>query len=295
MGKGQNAEAVQKLVETVHRLRAPNGCPWDRAQTHQSLRPFVIEEAHEVVDVLDQISTTDDLKNPKVKDAFREELGDLLMQVVLHAEMTREAGAFDFYDVVAGLDEKLIRRHPHVFGDQHADGPQAAIESWEKQKAKEKAAKADHSVLSGLPKGLPALQKTQRIIEKVTRVGFQWPDMQGPLDKLQEEVNELKEEVSRLEASAKKSGQKISDLSPDTKKKVSDELGDLLFNIVNIGFHFGVSAEDSLRGTLSKFERRFRFVEDRLKDAGKTPETSNLEEMDRYWDEAKKVERSKQS
>lgn len=285
---------IARLVETVHRLRAPNGCPWDRAQTHQSLRPYVIEEAHEVVDVLDQIGSADDLKDPKIKDAFKEELGDLLMQVVLHAEMTREAGAFDFYDVVQSLDDKLIRRHPHVFGDQHADGPQAAIESWERQKAKEKAAKKDESVLSGLPKGLPALQKTNRIIEKVTRVGFQWPDMEGPLAKLQEEVNELKEEVSALESLAKKSGKKISDLGPETKEKLSGELGDLLFNIVNIGFHFGVSSEDSLRATLNKFERRFRFVEKRLKDSGKTPETSNLEEMDRYWDEAKKVEKAQQ-
>ena len=159
-------QALVHLIETVHRLRAPNGCPWDRAQTHQSLRQYLIEEAYEVMDVLDQIGTTEDLKKEIVRGAFREELGDLLMQVLLHAEMASQTGAFDFYDVAAGLDDKLIRRHPHVFGDVKANSEETAFQTWEKQKAKEKSSKPDASVLDGVPKGLPALQKAARVIEE---------------------------------------------------------------------------------------------------------------------------------
>src|SRR3954467_8752875 len=138
---------LAKLIQTVHRLRAPGGCPWDRAQTHQSLRQYLIEEAYEVLDVLDQIHTPEDLKNEKVRLAFKEELGDLLMQVLLHSEMTQELGAFNIYDVAKALDEKLIRRHPHVFGKDKADSADSAIQRWEKEKAKEKASKKDSSIL----------------------------------------------------------------------------------------------------------------------------------------------------
>ncbi len=192
-------EALKQLIETVHRLRAPGGCPWDRAQTHQSLRQYLVEEAYEVIDVIDQIHSPEDLKNEKVKGAFREELGDLLMQVVLHAEMTNEAGAFDFYEVAATLNDKLIRRHPHVFGDVKADSVDTAFQTWEKQKAKEKASNPEASTLDGVPKGMPALQRAGRVIEKVTKVGFQWEDMKGPLAKVDEELAELKAEVEALE------------------------------------------------------------------------------------------------
>jgi tetrapyrrole methylase family protein/MazG family protein len=270
--------ALAELVQTVHRLRAPGGCPWDRKQTFQSLRQYFVEETYEVIDVLDQIASPEDLKNEKIKAAFREELGDVLMQVVLHSEMTNETGAFDFYDVAAALNEKLIRRHPHVFGDAaKTDNADAALQNWNQQKAQEKAKeKADNpnaSVLDGLPKGLPSLQKTGKIIEKVSKVGFQWDDLQGPLEKLDEELAEFKEEI--------KAG------AP--QEKIQAELGDLLFSICNIAHFLKLNPEDGLRATLSKFEARFRHVEASLKKLGKTPEQSNLQEMDRFWEEAKKL------
>ncbi|MGZ3697920.1 MAG: nucleoside triphosphate pyrophosphohydrolase [Bdellovibrionota bacterium] len=282
-------ESLTRLVETVHRLRAPGGCPWDRAQTHQTLRQYLIEEAYEVLDVLDQVHSKDDLKKEKVKNSFREELGDLLMQVLLHSEMANEEGAFDFYDVAATLDDKLIRRHPHVFGEAKADSAESAFQTWEKQKAKEKSANPEASVLDGVPKGLPALQKAARVLEKVTKVGFQWNDMHGPLGKVEEELGELKAEVLALEAAMKN---KAAGEAP-ARAKVEAELGDLFFTLCNVAYLLKVSPEDSLRSTLARFETRFRHVERRLKETGRTPDQSSLEEMDTFWDEAKREEKSR--
>jgi tetrapyrrole methylase family protein / MazG family protein len=274
--------SFEQLVQTVHRLRAPGGCPWDRAQTHQSLRPYLIEEAYEVLDVLDRIGTVEDLRDETVRSAFREELGDLLMQVLLHSEMAQEAGAFGIEDVARGLDEKLVRRHPHVFGDVKADSADTAFQNWEKQKAKEKAANPDASSLDGLPRGLPSLQRAARVIEKVTKVGFQWPDLQGPLGKVDEELAELRAEVLRLESSPQDEA---------LRARVSAELGDLLFTLANVGYLLKINPEDALRAQLQRFERRFRHVEKRLRESGRGPEQSNLEEMDRFWEEAKTLER----
>ncbi|HUP58680.1 MAG TPA: nucleoside triphosphate pyrophosphohydrolase [Bdellovibrionota bacterium] len=281
MDQREGIEKLAALIQTVHRLRAPGGCPWDRAQTHQSLRPYLIEEAYEVLDVLDRVEGEKSLADEQIKAALREELGDLLMQVLLHSEMTREAGAFDFYEVAATLDEKLIRRHPHVFGDAKADSEETAYQTWEKQKAKEKSAKPEASVLDGVPKGLPSLQRAARVIEKVTKVGFQWSDLEGPLAKLEEELGELKAEVKALEKN--KSDEAL-------KKKVEGELGDLLFSVCNVAFLMKLNPEDALRAQLRKFEKRFRHVERRLKEKGKSPEQSTLEEMDGFWNEAKKLD-----
>ena len=277
------SSALQNLIQTVHRLRAPNGCPWDRAQTHQSIRQYLIEEAYEVLDVLDQIHSPDELKKEKIKNSFREELGDLLMQILLHSEMASEQGAFDFYDVASALDEKLIRRHTHVFGDTQAADAESAFQNWEKQKAKEKAEKKDASVLDGVPKGLPALQKASRVIEKVTKVGFQWKDLLGPMEKLDEELTELKTELTALEKNT----------TDAQRRKVEAELGDLFFSLCNLAQFVKISPEDALRSTLLRFESRFRFVEQKLKNQGKTPEQSTLEEMDQYWNEAKAAERKR--
>lgn len=275
-------ESLKQLIETVHRLRAPGGCPWDRAQTHQSLRQYLVEEAYEVIDVIDQIHSTEDLKKESIQMAFREELGDLLMQVVLHSEMTHEAGVFDFYEVAKTLNEKLIRRHPHVFGEAKADSVESAFQTWEKQKAKEKASNPQASTLDGVPKGLPALQRAGRVIEKVTKVGFQWEDMQGPLAKVDEELAELKTEIQALEKDPQNEA---------LRKKMEGELGDLLFTICNVGYLMKASPEDALRGTLARFESRFRYVEKQLKVQGKLPSESTLEEMDQYWNEAKAKEK----
>lgn len=282
-------ESLLKLIETVHRLRAPGGCPWDRKQTHQSLRQYLIEEAFEVIDVLDQIDSAEKLKNEIVKGAFREELGDLLMQVLLHSEMTREEGAFDIYDVAEGLNDKLIRRHPHVFGDVKAEDAESAFQTWEKQKAKEKASKPEASVLDGVPKGLPGLQRAGRVIEKVTKVGFQWPDMEGPIAKIDEELAEFKQELYALE---KAEDEDAPHGERETiRRRLGEELGDLLFTLSNVAYLMDVNTEDALRATLHRFESRFRHVERRLKEQGKLPEQSTLEEMDKYWDEAKRREK----
>ena len=236
---------------------------------------FLVEEAYEVLDVLDQVESAEDLKKDSVRLPLKEELGDLLMQVVLHSEMTREAGAFDFYDVAEGLNDKLIRRHPHVFGDAKADTADSALVSWEKQKAREKASNPDASVLDGLPKGMPALQRAGKVIEKVTKVGFQWPDLNGPLAKMEEELAELKAEIA----------------AGAPAERVAAELGDLLFSVCNVASFLKIQPEDALRAQLKRFEGRFRHVEKRVRESGKQPGEAPLEEMDRYWDEAKKAEK----
>jgi tetrapyrrole methylase family protein/MazG family protein len=286
----QQVEALTHMIQTVHRLRAPGGCPWDMKQTHQSLRQYVIEEAHEVLDVLDRIDSSEKLKSdPQLAATFQEELGDLLLQVVLHSEIASENGTLDIFSVAQGLADKLIRRHPHVFGEVQVEGAEGVLQNWEKQKAAEKAAKsAEASVLDGLPRSLPALQRTTRLIDKVTRVGFQWNDLNGPLEKLAEELGEFQHEVRELEA-RKTSGDASAE---DLRKKAQAELGDLLFSLCNIGFLLKLDPEDALRGTLHRFEGRFRHVENRLRENGKKPEESTLEEMDRYWDEAKRLDRA---
>ncbi|MBU6376239.1 MAG: nucleoside triphosphate pyrophosphohydrolase, partial [Bdellovibrionales bacterium] len=254
----EQIQALTHLIQTVHRLRAPGGCPWDMKQTHQSLRQYVIEEAYEVLEVLDQLDSSEKLKSDaKLAATFQEELGDLLLQVVLHSEMASETGALDIFSVAGGLAEKLIRRHPHVFGEVQVDGADKVLENWEKQKAAEKSAKsAEASILDGLPKSLPALQRTSRLIDKVTRVGFQWNDLSGPLEKLDEELSEFQHEVRALEV-AKKSATEVSSL----QKKAQQELGDLLFSLCNIAFLLKLDPEVALRGTLQRFESRFRHVE----------------------------------
>jgi tetrapyrrole methylase family protein/MazG family protein len=280
----RNPESLLRLIETVHRLRAPGGCAWDRAQTHQSLRQYLIEESHEVLDVLDQIDSSERLKtDDSVRAAFREELGDLLMQVLLHSEMASETGAFDIYDVAAGLDEKLIRRHPHVFGEVKAGDEETAFQTWEKQKAKEKASKPEASILDGLPKGLPLLQRVFRVLEKVTKVGFQWSDMKGPLEKVDEELAELKTEIAAVEAARARG----ASVSPEALRRMEGEFGDILFSLCNVAYLMKVNPEDAFRGMLARFEARFRHVERRLKESGKTFDQSTLAEMDVFWNEAK--------
>lgn len=287
-GNLQRAKKIQALIDTVFRLRAPGGCPWDRAQTHESLRPFLIEEAYELLDILDQISSAKDLRrSKKLREDFREELGDVLLQVILHAEMAAQEKIFDIYDVAEALNEKLIRRHPHVFGKEKGKmGADAAFRNWEREKAKEKLQKkrsgADASVLSGLPKQLPALQRAARVIEKVTKVGFQWPDMEGPLAKVEEEFRELKAEIQAYERAP----------SEPLLRRMEAELGDLLFCVANLGYLLKIQPEQALRGNLDRFERRFRFVESELEQLGKKPADSNLEEMDEFWRKAKQREKA---
>ncbi len=259
--------AMNRLVHIMDRLLAPGGCPWDREQTLETLRPFLVEEAYEVLDALARRDVPGHL----------EELGDLLMQVVFQAALRREEGAFDFDAVANAISDKLVRRHPHVFGE--ATGvttPAEVLAQWEQIKAAEKAAAGARPgrILDGVKPG-PALARAQKLGTKAAKVGFDWPSWEGSFDKIREEVDELGAAARAGEAAA-----------------VHHELGDLLFAVVNLARKLGVDAENALVDATARFQRRFEFVEDRLIERGKTPQTSTLEEMDALWNDAKRSEQA---
>jgi MazG family protein len=259
----QDGTTLTRLVAVMRRLLGPGGCPWDREQTFESMRKYVLEEACEVIDAIEGGD----------RAALKEELGDLLLQVVFLAELGRREGTFGIDDAVAGIVEKLVTRHPHVFGDMDAKDADEVLRNWERIKAKEKA---DRGLLDGLPKSLPALVRATRIGEKVQRVGFDWEDARGSRAKVKEEIEELDEAIASGDASA-----------------IEDELGDVLFALVNLSRHVKVDAEGALRRTMDKFTRRFAHVEARVKEehggwgAAGSGASLPLAVLDRYWDEAK--------
>ena len=260
-----NNRGLNDLLEVMRRLRDPvSGCPWDREQTFSSIAPYTIEESYEVADAIARGDTRD----------LKEELGDLLFQVVFHARMAEEQGLFDFDDVAAGMAEKLIRRHPHVFGEVSHRTAEEQTVAWEVQKAQERKAKDKAGVLDDVPVGLPALTRAAKLTKRAARVGFDWPRIDDVLDKLDEETLELKAEIAAGE-----------------REKAHAELGDLLFVLANLARWLDVEPEDALRGTNAKFVRRFRSIEAALKARGKTPDQSDLAEMDALWNEAKVAER----
>lgn len=253
--------AMIRLVEVMDRLLAPDGCPWDREQTLETLRPFLVEETYEVLDALSR----DDVAGHK------EELGDLAMQIVFHAAIRRQEGAFDIDDVCNAISDKLVHRHPHVFGEAKAETSEQVLQQWEEIKRAEKAAagKKTDRILGGVKPG-PALARAQKIGSKAAKVGFDWPDVEGSIQKIEEEVREVREVTS------------------EDHDKRNHEIGDLLFAVVNVARKLGVDAEQALIDATRRFTQRFEFVEDRLGDRGKTPQTSSLEEMDALWNEAKR-------
>jgi MazG family protein len=254
--------SLSRLVEIMDRLLAPDGCPWDREQTLDSLRPFLVEETYEVLDALARNDVP----------GHCEELGDLLMQVVFHAAIRRNEGAFDIDAVVKGISDKLVHRHPHVFASaQGVDTSQKVLAQWEEIKAKEKAAKgtAPKRVLDGIPPG-PALMRAQKVGSRCGKVGFDWPGWQGSFDKVREETAEL--EVA---------------IRANDQPEMHAELGDLLLACVNVARKIGVDAEQALVDATLRFERRFAIVEDLLAERGRTPKESTLEEMDSLWNDAK--------
>lgn len=269
---------ISRLLEIMAALRTPGtGCPWDVEQTFSTIVPYTIEEAYEVADAVQR----GDLDN------LREELGDLLLQVVFHARMAEEAGEFAFGDVVEAITTKMIRRHPHVFGDEAARGAGMAKGMWEKIKAEEKAEKRaarlargldpeDHGkgFLDGVPLALPALTRALKLQEKAARVGFDWSEAAPILDKIEEEIGELRQALAAGDRAA-----------------VADELGDLIFALVNIGRHVGADPEMALRGTNTKFRNRFRYIEENLEEAGESLEAATLERMEALWQAAKGIER----
>ncbi|MDQ8030014.1 MAG: nucleoside triphosphate pyrophosphohydrolase [Brevundimonas sp.] len=258
---------VDRLNAIMAQLRAPvGGCPWDLEQTFETIAPYTLEEAYEVADAIERKDWTE----------LKSELGDLLFQVVFHARMAEEQGLFVFDDVANAIADKLERRHPHVFGDEAAKADGAAQKArWEDIKAAERAAKAQHGVLDDVPVGLPALARAAKLTRRAARVGFDWPSTDEVFDKLHEEVAELRAEIA------------AGDLD-----KAKGEVGDLLFVVANLARKLGVEPEDALRGSNAKFVRRFGFIEAELAKAGKTPEQSDLAEMDGLWNAAKAAERA---
>jgi MazG family protein len=265
----QRGATFPSLVELMQELLAPDGCPWDREQTPQSLRQYVLEEACEVIDAIDRGEPED----------LADELGDLALQVVFLAELGRKSRKFGPDDVVRAICEKLVRRHPHVFGDETVAGAGEVLKNWDAIKRREKA---DRPLLDGIPRALPSLLRAARLSENVSRVGFDWPDSRGSREKVTEELGELDRAIE--------SGDEAS---------IAGELGDLLFALVNLARHHGVSAEEALRGTSDRFCQRFDYVERRVKerhgdwprgDDGKPTTGLALAELDGYWVEAKERE-----
>ncbi|MBL0174301.1 MAG: nucleoside triphosphate pyrophosphohydrolase [Ignavibacteria bacterium] len=244
----------ERLLDIMKKLRVE--CPWDRAQTHDSIKGHTIEEAYEAVEAIDH-KDYEELKN---------ELGDLLLHVVFHAEIAEGDGRFAIGDVLQAIIEKLIRRHPHIFGDVVVENANDVKRNWEQIKMDE----GRESVIDGIPDVLPALLKAHRMQDKASKVGFDWPHRDDVWKKVEEEVGELRDAIGH-----------------QTKDEIEEEFGDLLFSLVNYARFVDVNPEDALRKTIQKFSRRFRHIEKRLKDAGKDIHSSSLEEMDRYWEEAK--------
>jgi MazG family protein len=251
---------VSRLQEIVARLRAPDGCPWDREQTHSTLRAALIEECYETVEAIEK---SDDAN-------LREELGDLLLHVVMHAHMGDERQAFTFAEIVDGVCEKLIRRHPHVFGDANAENSGQVLKQWEQIKRQEKGEGA--SIMQGLPMALPALMRAQNAQKKAARVGFDWNETAPVIDKIEEEIAEVRAEIA--------SG---------NQEALEDEIGDLLFSVVNLARKLHVDSETALTGATRKFVTRFQEVERRIAATGRKFEEASVEEMNTLWEEAKEA------
>jgi tetrapyrrole methylase family protein/MazG family protein/ATP diphosphatase len=253
------------LIEIMAKLRDPQGgCPWDLEQTFATIAPYTVEEAYEVADAIERGDLSD----------LKEELGDLLLQVVFHSRMAQEQGAFDIADVARAISDKMVRRHPHVFGDHAYETLSDQVAGWEQLKAQERQAKAKTGVLDDVPTGLPALTRAVKLTKRAARVGFDWPTAHEVLDKLREETDEIAVEIE------------AGDLA-----KAREELGDILFVCANLARKLDVDPEDALRATNAKFTRRFGFVETELAKRGKTPDQSDLAEMDALWNEAKAAEK----
>jgi tetrapyrrole methylase family protein/MazG family protein len=267
MGEAPTAcrgRGIDRLLCVVSRLRGENGCPWDREQTLDSLKPCLIEESYEVLDALDS-------GDPR---RHQDELGDVLLQVALHARIREEEGAFTFDDVANGLADKLIRRHPHVFGDARAATSQDVLRNWEKIKASEKK-QSPASAVEGVPRRLPALQKAQRVQGRAARVGFDWTRIEDVLAKVEEELAEVRKAVADADG-----------------EQAADEIGDLLFAVVNLSRFRGVDAEQSLEKAIVKFTRRFEEVARRLQREGREITACSLAEMDAHWEAVKREERA---
>ncbi len=255
---------IDRLLEIMSRLRGSDGCPWDREQTIKSLKPNLVEETYELVDAMESGNRSD----------LKEELGDLLLQIVFQAQICAEAGEFGFDDVADGIADKLVRRHPHVFGEVSADTPEEVTRNWEKIKKTEKGGKTPRSLVDGVPRHLPALAKAHLVQKRVARVGFQWEEISGVIEKLEEELEEVKEAIAQKDGDA-----------------IRDELGDLLFSLVNLNRYLGHDSEEVLNENIAKFMRRFQALETRLHCEGREMDACSIEELEKVWMEVKRTEK----
>jgi MazG family protein len=284
-------EKFEKAVAIMARLRAPGGCPWDREQTFDTIKRYTLEETYEVLEAIDNRDWPE----------LTSELGDLLLQVLFYSEMAKEEGRFSIDDVLDALSNKLISRHPHVFGDVKAEDAQQVLKNWEAFKAEEKrkkrqqpgeskegeAGNEEETLLGSVSSRMPALMEAHKISSKAAHVGFDWPEIEGLFAKLTEETEELQEHIRDLPADALKA-RNNSRIPEELRARIEDEVGDLFFVLVNIARYLAVDAESALRKTNRKFRRRFGWVEEQLRRRGKRLEDSNVDEMEELWQEAKK-------
>ncbi|MDR1323298.1 MAG: nucleoside triphosphate pyrophosphohydrolase [Candidatus Margulisbacteria bacterium] len=249
-------DEFNRLLDTIRKLRAPDGCPWDRVQTHDSLKPYLLEETYEALDALDK----------KDLPLFQEELGDLLLQIVLHSVIAEEENNFTFADVARAIADKMIRRHPHVFADTKVSGQDEIWQNWEQIKKTEKSQQSAQSILDSVPRSLPALFRAEKVQKKAARVGFDFTETRSVLEKIKEEIAEYEEA---------------------TPEKLLDEFGDILFSLVNLARKLDLDAESALRQSTNKFESRFRQIEKKLRQQKKDFKDCSAAELDKYWNEAK--------
>jgi MazG family protein len=292
-------DRFERAVSIMARLRAPGGCPWDREQTFDSIKPYTLEETYEVLEAIDN----------RDWDELSGELGDLLLQVLFYAEMAREQGAFSIDEVLDRLAGKLIDRHPHVFGEVKAETSSDVLRNWEALKAEEKkkrlaagggkAAKKEEnpqSVLAGVSTAIPALLEAYKLSSRAAHVGFDWPDVNGLFEKLHEETQELREQLQSFPAPGPRpygrgvAGSGTQPLSADLRARLEDEVGDLLFVLVNIARYLSLDPESALRKTNRKFKRRFQWMEERLLATGQTPQQASMDELESLWQRAKQQE-----
>lgn len=253
---------INDLISIIELLRAPGGCPWDREQTHDSIKKNFIEETYEVIEAINKQSV----------EGLREELGDVLMQIALHCQMEKEKGNFDFDDVCNELCEKLVVRHPHVFGNVHAENLDEALQSWDSVKQKTKGIKSQYESMVSVPLELPALMRAQKVQSKAAKVGFDWHDKDGAISKVHEEINEL-----------------LNAVEHNSQTEIEDEFGDLLFSCVNVSRFLNVDSEEALKKATDKFIKRFEIVEKLANEKGISMKDTSLEELDLLWDRAKEI------
>ncbi len=295
-------ERFERAVEIMKRLRAPGGCPWDREQTFDSIKPYTLEETYEVLEAIDNRDWQE----------LQGELGDLLLQVLFYAEMAREAGHFSIDDVLERLSQKLVDRHPHVFGDVRADTPADVLRNWEALKAEEQKKRlaertglaaegkeeGPRSVLAGVSSAIPALLEALKLSSRAAHVGFDWPTIEGLFEKLEEETGELRRNLEqypapgpRPESAAGVAGARGARIPEELRQRLEDEVGDLLFVLANLARYLSLDPESALRRTNRKFKRRFQWLEEELRRRGRRPQDTPLEELEALWQQSKERER----